>query len=627
MHLRLIFSLFVFILFLCKPSFSQTDTTQQEIKVPTIVRYVKQQDILRNEVKYYSLDTLLDDIEIVQPHIKYFYNNLSNSGSAASEQLFTLHAPLLSAFGNYSFDLLRAFPGNIKYYKTNKRFSELTYHQGSGKESDVVLTMAQNIFSNWNIGIDFHRLGSLGFLNRGTTFNSNFDAFTWYHTKNNRYQLFASALWNSIRDRVNGGLVSDSLFNSIDVSNGEMATLEVNLTDASQHWRNHTFSLIQFYHIGRKKAVNDSVKTFVPLFRIQTSTEYESGNYTYSDNTDANNFYENDFIAATTSDSLHYEQVTNRITLGSSPAFLSENKYHLLNAEVTAGEQLFQYNQSFIARSRENLFAEASLFGPRHAKKIDYTLKGSYIYDGDNKDDYSADADIKIPLLIFGNLSGSFSRTLYSPTFLQSVYISNHFFWYKDLDKSEATYYSAKYELPNHYLYLGAGNYSLSDYIYFDAESTPAQYEGTVNVKQVFAGKNFHFGKLHFNNSVYWQHSDHEEIIPLPEFASHNSLFVETWLFKKKLLAQFGIDGHYTSEYFAPAYNPAASVFYVQQSVKTNGYALADVFFNFKIKTARLFIKLQNAADGIFQKGYYLTPHYPMPGRLIQFGLNWRFFD
>jgi outer membrane receptor protein involved in Fe transport len=233
-----------------------------------------------------------------------------------------------------------------------------------------------------------------------------------------------------------------------------------------------------------------------------------------------------------------------------------------------------------------------------------------------------------VPLLTLGNLSADFSRTLYSPTFLETIYQSNHFMWGNDFAKSEATQYGAKYEMPEHHFYLAANRYTITDYIHYNSESTPEQFSKEIIIKQAVIGKNFYFGKLRFNNSLYWQHSDHNEIIPLTDFAVYSSLNYESRFFKKKLLAQFGIDAHYTSEYYAPAYNPAVSIFYLQQSIKTNGYALADVFFNFKIKTARIFIKMQNAGDGIFRKGgYYLTPHYPMPGRLLLLGVNWRFFD
>jgi hypothetical protein len=40
-----------------------------------------------------------------------------------------------------------------------------------------------------------------------------------------------------------------------------------------------------------------------------------------------------------------------------------------------------------------------------------------------------------------------------------------------------------------------------------------------------------------------------------------------------------------------------------------------------------IYIKFENALDGLYGKSYFSTPHYPMPGRVFRFGLRWRFFD
>jgi len=60
---------------------------------------------------------------------------------------------------------------------------------------------------------------------------------------------------------------------------------------------------------------------------------------------------------------------------------------------------------------------------------------------------------------------------------------------------------------------------------------------------------------------------------------------------------------------------------------KTGDYPMIDFFIHMKIKTARIFLKVENLSDGIFANRYFLTPHYPQAGRLLQFGLSWRFFD
>ena len=83
----------------------------------------------------------------------------------------------------------------------------------------------------------------------------------------------------------------------------------------------------------------------------------------------------------------------------------------------------------------------------------------------------------------------------------------------------------------------------------------------------------------------------------------------------------------YNSKYYANAFMQTTTLFYLQNEVKTGGFARVDLFFNLKIKTARIFVEFENVADGLTGKSYILTPHYPMPGRVFKWGIVWRFFD
>jgi hypothetical protein len=125
--------LFIFV-FLCfsRNLIAQPTDSSQQVKVPTIIHYLSFQSVLNNDFRMHSLDTVLDDIEIAQSNVRYFYNNLSNNGSAANPQIFRLHTPLLTTFGNYSFDLYNIKPVEFWFYRTNNRFSEMTYHLTGG---------------------------------------------------------------------------------------------------------------------------------------------------------------------------------------------------------------------------------------------------------------------------------------------------------------------------------------------------------------------------------------------------------------------------------------------------------------------------------------------------------------
>jgi hypothetical protein len=169
----------------------------------------------------------------------------------------------------------------------------------------------------------------------------------------------------------------------------------------------------------------------------------------------------------------------------------------------------------------------------------------------------------------------------------------------------------------------------VDNHIYFNELVHPQQFDGTVEVLQLGLQKDFRFGKIKFNNAFWWQSTSEtaEIVLRLPEWLVHSTLIYESWVFDQKLLGQVGLDLHYTSAYYANAFDPATAQFYLQNDVQTNGYPLFDFFISFKIKTARVYLKMHNAGDDLFGETYYQTPHYPMPGRIFQFGFKWRFFD
>jgi len=213
-----------------------------------------------------------------------------------------------------------------------------------------------------------------------------------------------------------------------------------------------------------------------------------------------------------------------------------------------------------------------------------------------------------------------------TPALIRNFYLSDHFMWQNNFDKTNSQQFFFRVAWPRYHFSVSGTSTVMGSYVYYDSLAAPAQASDSIRVSQLSVQKDFRLWKIRFNNLV-WIQETNSDVVRIPEFISHHSLFYEDRFFKNKLATQIGFDFHYTSEYFSNAYSPAASVFYSQQSVKTNGYLLVDFFVNFKIKTARLFIKLQNAGDNLVKKNYMNTPHYPMPGLVFQFGVNWRFFD
>ena len=578
-------------------------------------------------MKYYSLDTTLDGLQLVNPAIKYFYNDLAIIGTAADPQLFQLHTSPLTYFGNNSYDLYKWKPEDIRYYKTNKSFSEISYHQSAGHELGIKISLAENILKNWNAGFDFQRLGAQGFLQRGDPFLSNFDLFTWYHTPDNRYQLFASAIWNTVKNNVNGGVSSDSLVNANNFSNAELLGVGVNLNDASQQWHNHTFSLNQFFDFGKVKRPDDSTVN-LPKFRIRHDLTFESSSYHDTDLTGAS-FFKDHYFSYSTSDSMHYYQFKNKLSL---TQFINVGDINI-NYELAGGYQWFQYRYIIdttllqTVTDLANTFAEGRINIASKDEKLKLTGGGQYVVNGNNQNSFSFDASAKLTVLKIAILEGGAEQLNHPPSVMEKFYVSNHYFWGNNFENIHTTVYKGGLEIPKYRFKVGVQNITLTNYIYFNAASLPQQSAATSQILQGFLTKDFHYKKFWYIKTWWWQQTNNNTEFHLPKLLSLNSLYYESRVFKNKLPIQIGFDIHYTSHYYSGEYNPAISVFYLQDSIKTNNYPLTDFFVAFKIKTARIFLKLQNLGDILQVKTYYQTPHYPTPGLVFQFGINWRFFD
>ncbi|CAN5405250.1 putative porin [soil metagenome] len=612
---------FILFLFLSHSGFAvSADSTT--VKVPTILRYTTSETGINGSFIYFSLDTVLDDLQIFNPAIKYHYHDLGNIGSAADPLLFTYAPDLLTEFGNKTFSLYQWNTGKVRYYKTNKRFSNIDYHLSGGKEQQITITLAQNIFPNWNVGIDFNRGGALGFQNNGKTFTTNFDFFTWFHLPNNRYHVFASATWNSIQNSANGGLTDDSLYSNNNFTNNDLQGLKVSLTTAEQHVRNHIFSLTHYYDLFKRK---DSTVKELPLLRLTHSSEYERSSYYYGDNGSDSTYYNNNYFSSDITDSLHFDQWENKISLQGFHTFENFKPVHAASVDVAGGYQWFRYEQLFDT-TLTNYFAEARIrtSGIKDLTTLD--VSGRYILSGANKNDYLFRLTFRFPLIWGADMQIGLQDARRSPSQMQTFYQSNHFIWKNNFDKTTSRQFFFRINLEKYHFSVGGTSTFLGRYIYYNEIAVPVQILDTVRVSQLFIQKDFKLGQFRFRNTVWVQETTNDKV-RIPALVSHHTLFYENIFFGGRLPTQIGFDVHYTSSWFSNAYMPATSVFYTQNEKKTEAYPLIDFFVNFKIKTARIFIKFQNAGDNLVGNNYFNTPNYPLPGLVFQFGLNWRFFD
>jgi hypothetical protein len=105
------------------------------------------------------------------------------------------------------------------------------------------------------------------------------------------------------------------------------------------------------------------------------------------------------------------------------------------------------------------------------------------------------------------------------------------------------------------------------------------------------------------------------------------AVFVTMQLFQGATTIQPGIEVFYNTSYYADAYMPALRSFYTQDKKEIGNFIYADIFFNFRIKRARMFLKYSHFNSLFGDNNYYAVPSYPLMDAGFRFGISWKFFD
>ena len=213
-----------------------------------------------------------------------------------------------------------------------------------------------------------------------------------------------------------------------------------------------------------------------------------------------------------------------------------------------------------------------------------------------------------------------------SPELFQNKFFSNHIKWDNDFKSQKTLRIRGGLRIPTRRLELSAEFRTITEHIYWNNDALPEQESDFIQIIELSLNKHFIWANVHSLNKIVYQTTSMPEVIPLPEFAVYSSNFYENKLFKV-LTLQFGIDLRYHTKYYTPTYMPATGQFHTQNIRKVGNYPFIDVFLNFQLKRARIFVKLDHANYGFTGSDYFHTTGYPANPRSIKFGVSWNFYN
>jgi len=622
-----------------------------------------------SRLKETRVDTSFADYETYNPVLKKSLSaqTLGNLGASAQSNDY-----FQRSFDSNEFMFMRNFkdygkwPSDIHFYNTTKPFTLLEYGQWfinrPKGESWLKVFHTQNVNPSLNWGFSYNSISSQGkYLNQEAKDN-NLYAFASYNIE--RYDLWFTIGKNKFKNQENGGLLFPS-----DIENPDLKpeNLPVWFNGTTAETKNSFGVIAHQYKFGKWIKQQDSTEIFqkfITRFALMHTLEY-SNNSRYFEEVEPNPsfdftdgrgkvyFYGNDhvpFIKGTTGtttlpstqDRSGQTRVTNMFYIKAVEAtdrkFTFGKQAYIGNDLISVyypREQLIYTPGQMMpplgltqSDKLTNTFVGGSIFRTT-GKFWNWSTMGRYYIQGYRFGDFELSGQIDKPIRTsrdtsFIKISGSMSNT--TPDYFYNHFYSNHFKWENSFYKTYELKVGALYDNPLRRFKAGIKYSIITNFMYWNEASLPAQANSEFSVAQLFVKKDFKFGGLNILNSVLLQKSTTEVYMHVPEISTRNTIFIEG-IYSKVLTFQLGADLRYDSQYYADYYSPALGMFYVQKKEKIGDYPWLDAFVNLKIKRTRFYVKYSNLGMMMIRGKYYTTPGYAAQVSTLSFGLSWTFYD
>ncbi|MGM9805228.1 MAG: putative porin [Candidatus Aphodosoma sp.] len=534
-------------------------------------------------------------------------------------------------------------PEDVRYYNTRKPFSQLVYRSAfpSHREEDnlrVMLTFNAN--KRVNVG------GLCNFIyGRGQYQYQSSQMLTggfWTTYGGDQYQLNASVMFNSFKNRENGGIIDNNYIinpeavigtNTIQANN-----IPVNMDQTQSEYRNFVYHLNHRYNIGRYidvRQTDDTAVTsaFQPIISIIHTFRAEDVRRKYKE-TDSilNNFYLNNYYSGRySSDSTAYWSIRNTIAVSLNEKFNSLMKFGLAAfVEYDVRHYGIGYDSITVHRQLQHNLKVGGLLSKREGRYIKYNVDGEVFLVGPHIGEF----DVK------GNLVGLFNIAkepvtvsagakfqLYSTFEEYKDYYSNHFRWDSlEYKKQISLDIHGRISLPKRNTSLGVQFRNITNYVYLDEAAIPQQYGANIQVLAVDLTTQIKMWRFYLDAKAVYQLTSNRDILPLPDVALYGNFYYKD-LFFKVLTVQLGVSVRYHTAYYGNVWMPALGQFHLQRELKVGNYPEMNVYANFHLKTVRFFVQYYHWNKGLFGKSYLSMPGYPINPGTFQFGLSWNFWN
>lgn len=529
----------------------------------------------------------------------------------------------------------------VRYFDSYSPVTDLDYIQGGKGRTRLRVTHARSITPDASAAIFFQRQEANKILGRNSRRNDpllsiqNYGAMTRFFSKDLRYKLVAHFLYSEHAVQENGGYNTDELSpaNSESLANLSPQELAYSLEEVVSREKVRTFHLYQQFDL--KKDSTQQAKLTTQLFHqlewLRQINEYTDENLAGNVAT----FYRrlpfniNLFRGQQLTYLTDYQQLDNRAGI--------KGQWNALRYRAYLRSRLYSFEADYTDVStladsvkRVNIAPEwfagfaANIPIYRHHK-------------------LEAEGELQLPMrdyrakLVYINkwFRGTWLRTVFSPDLTQRHVFGSFFKWdnpdfYRTI--SDRLNYETDF-IPVPFLkkYLSfsrfAGFENIQNMVYYDTAGIARQTTEGVRILHAGVHLRARWNYLQWLTQIMYSYNMGEDVFRIPPLLINSQLFVQKKFFRDELDGQFGVDFHWKSAFYANAFMPSTQQFILNDRYLTDGFPVLDLFFNFKISKALLFVKVTNLLQDIAGKAYFNTPRYYAQPRSLELGINWLFFD
>lgn len=632
------------------------DTTVQKYGTRT-TRFRYLQDVFDNRDTLHRIDTVLRNFQNNDDYVlrdKWPAQDLGNLGTAQKPIFPQATQPIGAQFGFNAFDRFAYDVFKTRFYNTFSPHTWVDYAQGPEERQSFEAGFSRNINARSNVGLEYRTIGSNKFFGRVRPEDPSVQSQALrlsasYVSPKGQFISLASYTYNAHKQFETGGVLP-SVRDSTREANPQDRKLEQDslllieiqrpqLPDASVSYQDRNTILwynqlsldakgqfqlwYQAHHEWQRQGFETGAPTTAPYFRdsLVWANRFGTdsmGNRVLLPKVNYNPGYTNDetrYLSST--HTFGVKGGTTDVRFGAHARYrylqYSGNRFGYTGPTselYVGGYALWRYNAA------RELRAEGQTILGR-----DVELKGVLRWD---------------------NLRAEASISRYSPTLFQQRYFGNHFSWENDFDLSTRQHLMAEYSLPWQKLGLtiGAELMQWQKMVYMNSRATPEQASGGNGLTSIWLNTNFRFWRIRTEQQIRYSLTNGSDLVRVPALWVHWKTYFEYRPERaRNIEVNVGLDMRYRSTYNGDYYMAVTQQFYLQPTFGAETPAaqqrvfplmaaiVVDPYFTMRVNRTLVFVKVNNALQGIGSNGYFSTPFYPGLARNFQLGIKWYFFD